>query len=56
MKSECSRISLLFFFLVGLAGTVLRSTAFIEIPLDYMNLVHAHSHVAFQGWIYTIMF
>lgn len=56
MKSEWSRISLLFFFLVGIAGTVLRSTAFVEIPLEYMNLVHAHSHVAFQGWIYTIMF
>ena len=56
IKSDWSRISLLFFFLVALAGTVLRSTAFFEVPLEYMNLVHAHSHVAFQGWIYTIMF
>ena len=37
-------------------GTLLRSSFFIQIPLKYINLVHAHSHVAFQGWIYTIMF
>jgi len=55
MKSEWSKISLGFLFLVALIGTLLRSTAFVPIPLEYVNLVHAHSHVAFQGWVYTIM-
>ena len=56
MKKEWSKISLTFLFLVALVGTLLRSTAFIQIPLEYLNLVHAHSHVAFQGWVYLVLF
>ncbi len=55
MNTEWSKISLTFFFLVALIGTLLRSVAFIPIPLDYVNLIHAHSHTAFQGWVYLIM-
>ena len=55
MKKEWSKISLIFFLVVALIGTLLRSIFFIPIPLGYRNLVHAHSHVAFQGWIYTII-
>lgn len=55
MKKEWSKISLIFFFVVALIGTLLRSTFFIPVPLEYRNLVHAHSHIAFQGWIYTII-
>ena len=55
MKKEWSKISLIFLFLVALLGTLLRSTAFIQIPFEYQNLVHAHSHVAFQGWVYLVM-
>lgn len=53
MKNNWSRISLIFLFIVALLGTLLRSIGFISIPFEYMNLVHAHSHVAFQGWVYT---
>ena len=56
MNGAWSRISLIFLFLVGCVGTVLRSTPYFGVPFQYMNLVHAHSHVAFQGWIYTVMF
>ena len=55
MRNEWSKISLFFLFLVALIGTLLRSSGFVSIPLEYANLVHAHSHVAFQGWVYTIM-
>ncbi len=55
MKKEWSKISLIFLFIVALIGTFLRSANYIPIFLEYANLVHAHSHIAFQGWIYTIM-
>ncbi|MEP2023617.1 MAG: hypothetical protein ABJH98_04305 [Reichenbachiella sp.] len=55
MKTEWSKISLIFLFLVALIGTLLRSAAFISIPFNYLNLVHAHSHTAFQGWVYLMM-
>ncbi len=50
-----SKASLVFLFVVALVGTILRSVAYLPIPFEYANLVHAHSHVAFQGWIYTLM-
>ena len=50
-----SKASLVFLFLVALIGTVLRSIQYLSIPFEYAHLVHAHSHVAFQGWIYTLM-
>jgi hypothetical protein len=55
MKTKWSKISLIFFLLVAIIGTLLRSVAYIPIPLKYLNLVHAHSHTAFQGWVYLIM-
>jgi hypothetical protein len=58
MKKEWYKTGLIFFLLVAIIGTILRSIAFFPIPLNlgYGNLVHAHSHVAFQGWVYTIIF
>lgn len=55
MTREWSRISLFFLFVVALIGTLLRSVAFVQVPFEYVNLLHAHSHVAFQGWVYTAM-
>ncbi len=56
MDSGWSRISIFFFFIVALIGTSLRAVSFLDLPFKFSNLVHAHSHVAFQGWIYTILF
>ncbi|MFT5886801.1 MAG: hypothetical protein ACI9IP_003272 [Arcticibacterium sp.] len=50
------QISLFYLLIVAIIGTVLRSVAFFNIPFEYANLVHAHSHVAFQGWVYTAIF
>lgn len=55
MKNEWSKIGLTFLFLVALIGTLLRSAAFIPVSFDYLNFVHAHSHTAFQGWVYLLM-
>ncbi len=56
MKSKWIKISLFFFLIIAVIGTLLRSVSFIPIPLTFQNLVHAHSHTAFQGWIYTAQF
>ncbi len=56
MKSKWIKISLFFFLIIAIIGTLLRGLFFINLPLAFQNLVHAHSHTAFQGWIYTAQF
>ncbi|WP_127126199.1 hypothetical protein [Pseudoflavitalea rhizosphaerae] len=47
-----SRRALLNLLIVALAGTLLRCKILWPIPvLDYKNLMHAHSHFAFSGWV-----
>lgn len=47
-----SRRALLNLLIVALAGTLLRCKIIWSIPvLDYKNLMHAHSHFAFSGWV-----
>ena len=55
MKNEWAKISLVFLFLVALIGTLMRSAGVVNSPFQYTHLLHAHSHVAFQGWVYLIM-
>lgn len=43
-------------FLAALAGLVLRFAFVVELPIDYMNLRHAHGHLAMLGWIYPALF
>ncbi len=50
------KVSLLYLFIVAVIGTALRAATYIPLSFNYGNLVHAHSHVAFQGWVYTSMF
>lgn len=55
MNSHFSKISLSFFFVIAIIGTTMRAFSFFDIPLEYKHLLHAHSHVAFQGWVYTLV-
>ncbi|MRJ08304.1 hypothetical protein EDL99_05355 [Ornithobacterium rhinotracheale] len=56
MLKKWNFISLIFFFIIALLGTYLRSFMHLPLVLEYKNLVHAHSHVAFQGWLYLASF
>jgi len=50
-----STIALGYFLLIAILGVVLRLFPIINIPSNYKFLVHAHSHVALLGWVYTVL-
>lgn len=56
MSKNWNFISILFFLIIALLGTYLRSYIYIPLLFEYRNLVHAHSHIAFQGWLYLASF
>lgn len=47
------KLGLCFFAIAAFLGTVLRAYPFLQLPLDYKHLMHAHSHIAILGWIYV---
>lgn len=52
------RVSLFYFTIIALIGAYIRLTFAGLIPsidLNIGHLIHAHSHVAFQGWLYPIL-
>lgn len=55
MKKNWHKISLAFFLCIALIGTLLRAMPLLDLPANYSFLLHAHSHLAFQGWIYTMI-
>lgn len=51
-SSRWIRIALINFFLVALAGVILRYKINFSLPfIDHKFLLHGHSHFAFVGWI-----
>ncbi|WP_420583401.1 hypothetical protein [Reichenbachiella sp.] len=50
-----SRVSLVFLLIIAVIGALLRGASFLQLPFSYEHLRHSHSHVAFQGWIYTLL-
>jgi hypothetical protein len=60
MKSLISRINypktiLLNFVVLSLAGVVLRYLHCFPANLNYLNILHAHSHFAFAGWMFMAL-
>lgn len=47
------KIALGYFFIVALLGVFLRMFQVVDINFNYKNILHAHSHIALLGWIYT---
>lgn len=48
-----SIIALGYFLTIALLGVILRLFHVIDIPINYKHIVHAHSHIALLGWVYT---
>lgn len=56
-KDKWLKISLANLAIVALLGTILRSKILFSLPwVDFKNLLHAHSHFAFGGWITLCLF
>lgn len=55
MNHNWHKISLVFFLCIALIGTLLRAMPLINLSANYSFLLHAHSHLAFQGWVYTVI-
>ncbi len=50
---KCSFLNL---FMVACIGLLMRSFSFFHsFPLQYINIVHGHSHFAFGGWVMPIL-
>lgn len=51
-----TRVPLIFLTLVATLGMLMRSAMWFETGIPYTHLLHAHSHVGFQGWLYLMLF
>lgn len=48
-------ISFINLFILAMIGLTLRAYPFFNFPFLYKNLLHAHSHFAFGGWIMPLL-
>lgn len=48
--------SLLFLLITAILGAILRLMGFVSLEFNYGNLLHTHSHIAFLGWVYNVLF
>lgn len=55
MKLSWIKYNYYYFLLIGGIGLLMRQTLF-ALPLPYRNMLHAHSHTAFLGWVYPTLF
>src|SRR3569833_246633 len=56
-KNTWLKISLANLVIVALLGTIMRAKILFSLPwIDFKNLLHAHSHFAFGGWITLCLF
>lgn len=49
------KIALGYFLIIAFLGAILRLFFVTTISLNYKHIIHAHSHVALLGWIYTAL-
>lgn len=45
--------ALMWLTIAGILGVVLRVSFITDTGVNYRNLLHAHSHLAFLGWVFT---
>lgn len=57
LRSRWLSITLFWLITTSILGIILRIYPYFPVPgIDYGNLLHGHSHVAFLGWIFNALF
>ena len=57
MKTAWTRVSLIYFVIIAFLGILMRLGFFNgNFLLNFKHLLHTHSHIAFLGWIYPVLF
>jgi hypothetical protein len=56
-KQKWFETALAFFFIATVFGALMRLAWIVELPesVDYKHLLHAHSHIAMLGWVFTAL-
>lgn len=56
-KQKWFETALAFFFVATIFGALMRLAWIVELPasVDYKHLLHAHSHIAMLGWVFTAL-
>jgi len=50
-----TKFALGYFLIITIIGMLLRLFPIVDFSFDYKHLLHAHSHIALLGWIYTAL-
>ena len=50
------RLNYFYLILAALLGLFMRADIGSLLAIPYKNLLHAHSHIAFLGWVYPTLF
>lgn len=56
MKNLYIKFAFNYFIILACLGVLLRLSSVYYIPLNYKNILHTHSHIAFLGWVYSAIF
>ncbi|NJN77255.1 MAG: hypothetical protein HC803_02125 [Saprospiraceae bacterium] len=50
------KLPLFYLVLLAIVGVIMRLMPFVDLPFNFENIRHAHSHLAFLGWVYTAFY
>lgn len=56
MSKVIQKLPLLYLILLAVVGVIMRSMTLVELPFNFVYIRHAHSHLAFLGWVYTAFY
>lgn len=56
MPTLFKKLPLYYLLTVALVGLLMRLTSYLDLGFEFTNVRHAHSHLAFLGWVYSAFY